>query len=1005
ELSGCDLGNTTCTFSPTAATSMNMTGKYPTIFSSAASTLEWYFNMQQNRPDPTGFAGGQYGSAFVIGSNTNDPAASSKTGYAVIFGESGLLDPVRLVCFNGSVFNSTTFTNIISVPSPAIKTNYMSIKVTFDPCTNEWTLTVRDDGLAFADPATVSGIGGTGINSTLTSTNLLWLGAVWNHASSCSLAKFDNFYIPKAAANSGSYIWNGNFGTDFQVPYNWTPQRQCTKPTDKLLFNATSPSSSVITNIPDQFIGQLTVTNNRIVTLKDKAGDGIVNTLTITGSTGTDLQVAAGSSILFDVSTAAAGDAMCINLATGATADIAGIISFNSQPGGGKAHRLLADDPLAITVSSGGVIKAMDLSGNPFGTSLPANTVVFNAGSIYECYNGANPFGLAQPASKVIFNTGSTYRHFSGNQPSLIGRTYANYESNINTNITIGGAAAFTVDDLKIISGSLQFTGVSNSLPVNTDIKGNLLLSAGTTFNYDPLVSSTLCFKSSTVVQKINNAGTLNFGRQLTVRLNSSFATIPQLSVETDIAVAGVLDIVQGTLKLTGNITLLSDSFNTASIAAVTGAISYGAGRFKVERFIPAHNKAWQFLAVPTTGQTVNQAWQEGNAPMIAGAPGFGTIITNNVAGTGFDLIGGNAPSMKTYDTTSAGSWKGITRTDSAIYNSKGYMLFVRGDRNVSTPGALPTKTILRTTGKIFEPSNLPPVISIGSGKFESIGNPYASAIDFSNDASLIKSANVQRIFYVWDPKLGGGLGFGGYQTFIKGAGTDYTVSPGGGSYGIGGSVNNVIQSGQAFFVHTVGGSGTITFTEGAKVAASSLVTRFAAANNSGELRTNLYAGVGANGILIDGVLNEFHRNYSSSFDVLDALKLDNTGESISILADAHILSVERREKIRDRDTISFMLDRLKVQEYQFEFMPVNISRPYLKAYLEDKFMETSTPVSLSSISTITFNVSTDPGSSSRDRFRIIFKQGNSQVDQDGQLISFQSRTKFLRYKVKFSSY
>ena len=90
----------------------------------------------------------------------------------------------------------------------------------------------------------------------------------------------------------------------------------------------------------------------------------------------TDLQVDAGSSIIFDVATAATDDAMVINLATGATAGIAGTISFNAQPGGTRAHRLLAQDAMAITVNSGGIIKAMGLTGNPFGNSLPLNTVV-----------------------------------------------------------------------------------------------------------------------------------------------------------------------------------------------------------------------------------------------------------------------------------------------------------------------------------------------------------------------------------------------------------------------------------------------------------------------------------------------------------------------------------------------------------------------------------------------------------------------------------------------------
>ena len=981
ELSSCTYSNSTCSVSQTQSTSMNMTGKYPTIFSTASGTMEWYFNMQQSRADPSGFGSGQYGAAFVIGSITNIPTDNPKSGYAIIFGEAGTADPLRLVSFNGFAFNSTTFTNILSVPSPAVKTNYMSIKVTFNPCTSEWTLTARDDGaLTFADPSTVTGVGATAVNTTFTSANLLWLGQVWNHASSgCTLAKFDNIYIPKVGASTGTYTWNGSMGTDFQSPYNWTPVRQCVNVTDKLVFNSSSPASSVITNVPVQSIAQLTVTNNRTLTLHDIAGDGIVSTLTIAGSAGTDLQVDAGSSLILDVATSSAGDAMLISLGAGATASISGTISFKSTPGGTRPHRLLANDANAITVNSGGIIKAIDLTGNPFGSTLPQHTVVFNTGSVYECYSGANPFALAQPASKVLFNNGSTYRHFSANPPSVLGRSYADFESNTSFDVSTGGAAVFTVNSFKILSGTVQFTGSINSQPVNTDIKGDLILMPGTGFRYEPVAASTFQFNGTTVAQKINSTGTLVFGRNLTVKLNSSYATSPQLTVETNISVSGVLDIAQGTLKLTGNITLVSDSFATASVAPITGLINYGTGRFIVERYIPAHPKAWQFLAVPATGQTVNAAWQEGNAPLVAGTPGLGTIITSNIAGTGFDVIGGGGPSMKTYDTSGAGSWKGITRTDTALYNKKGYMLFVRGDRTVTFIATPANETKLRSTGLLFDPaSNIPPVTSVGSGKFESIGNPYASAIDFSNDLAVIKSANMQRVFYVWDPKLG--TGYGGYQAFVKGAGTDYTVLPGGGSYPLAGSVHNLVQSGQAFFVRAVGGTGTIQFTENAKVNGSSLVTR--PGNGNGQrnrrLRTSLYSLQGTGSILSDGVMNEFDPSFSGSIDILDVHKLTNVNESISLVAGNVKLSAERRGNLLPRDTIFFKLENLRLQEYELEFVSENITGQGVRAFLVDRYLQQRTQVQLSGTIRIRFSVTDNPGSYAADRFMLVFQKGQA---------------------------
>jgi len=82
-------------------------------------------------------------------------------------------------------------------------------------------------------------------------------------------------------------------------------------------------------------------------------------------------------------------------------------------------------------------------------------------------------------------------------------------------------------------------------------------------------------------------------------------------------------------------------------------------------------------------GQTINASWQEGNVLPTVGTGGLGIIITNNTAGAGFDIIGGSGPSMKTYLPGTA-SWTGIPNTSATtLFNQKGYMVLVRGDRTV----------------------------------------------------------------------------------------------------------------------------------------------------------------------------------------------------------------------------------------------------------------------------------------------------------------------------------
>ena len=436
------------------------------------------------------------------------------------------------------------------------------------------------------------------------------------------------------------------------------------------------------------------------------------------------------------------------------------------------------------------------------------------------------------------------------------------------------------------------------------------------------------------------------------------------------------------------NTTFKSDVNYTASITAinpVNASISYGGGagtgRFIVERYIPTatgaspnHLKSWQFLAVPVNvdNQTVNAAWQEGQAPSVLGTSGLGTIITNNTAGSGgFDIVGGVGASMKTYVAASA-TWLGIAGTGITHYNQKGYMLFVRGDRSVITYNGTAVPTTLRTKGKIMEPGNPPPVTTIAAANlFESIGNPYVSEIDFRN---VTKSANVQDIFYLWDPRLGGAFGYGGYQTCTK-SGADYLISPGGGSYTSLNMPKDTIESGQAFFVSTVGaaGGGTVSFAEIAKVSGSRLFARPQPSVRVKRISNLLYIVSNGNHVLIDGVVNQFDRTFSNQVDMLDAVKLANTGESLGISRDGKLLAVERSGIIRDQDTIHYNLGQLRVMEYQFELIPENIARQGLKAFLIDKYLHTRTPVSLMDTTRINFSIVNIPGSYAADRFMLVF--------------------------------
>ena len=455
----------------------------------------------------------------------------------------------------------------------------------------------------------------------------------------------------------------------------------------------------------------------------------------------------------------------------------------------------------------------------------------------------------------------------------------------------------------------------------------------------------------------------------------------------TGVDLAGALDIYRSVtfsatgLKLATNdfLTFKSTNTETAWLGNMTGKTLTGSAT--VERYIPNHSKAWQFLSVPTTGQTIKQSWQEGSpAPNNDPNAGYGTMISSNVANAtlhpepGFDLFSG-APSIKTY-VRSTGLYDAVTSTAIPIANKKGYMLFVRGDRSVTTVSAPATATVLRTKGILFTPLNPPPVTTLAAAippfTFESIGNPYASAIDISQ---ITLSGGVQDIFYVWDPKLTSGLnsvyGLGGFQVMTRNGNT-YDVTPGGGSYG---ATNNFIQSGQAFFVNAPFSSGSVTFTENCKVAGSEMVNRVLPVTNSKQLRTNLYLIRNAEQVLLDGNRIFYHKTYSNSIDLFDAVKLDNSGENLGIKSATKILSVERRKPIQLNDTVFYNLANSKLQQYRFEFIAKDLNEEHLAAFLEDKYLHTSVPVALNDTTRVDFIVENVEGSYAADRFRIVFKK------------------------------
>ncbi len=534
-----------------------------------------------------------------------------------------------------------------------------------------------------------------------------------------------------------------------------------------------------------------------------------------------------------------------------------------------------------------------------------------------------------------------------------------------------------------VLSGNTTIGSLSLQSGASLDIGSNLL-----TINGAVSGAGTLTGSSTSDLTLGGSGGSLRFttNSQIIRTFTLGSSTNATLASPLSIASTGSVAITNGgVLNTNDQLTLKSDANGTAYVTSNTSGSTYISGSVTVERYIQPNGgtRAWRLLSVPTqSNQTINNAWQEGQTGGANNGSGYGTIITaaNNLstwANEGFDFQQQDA-SMLTYN-MSTNTWDNVTTTNGntptnnpangKLATKNGYFLYVRGNRS-ETPAPIPAGTTiatLRSAGSLYE-GNVEvygnSTSLIPAGKFALIGNVYASPVDFT----VMTKNNIDDVFYVWDPKIHLGSSLGAYQTFSKTTSTQWAPLIPLGSY-TPGVPNTLIQTGQAFFVHSTPGAGAVTLTEGSKTTGYKDV--FRPEGIGGQLTTDLYEGSAAN--LSDVTVSVFNNNYSDAVDANDAIKLSNNGTNMGILRDGKILSIEGRQQISSSDTIYYNMWNLQAQQYKFSFVPSGLNAAGLTAYLQDSYLGTSTPVDLNSGTSISFTVDNNVASSRSDRFRLIF--------------------------------
>jgi hypothetical protein len=424
------------------------------------------------------------------------------------------------------------------------------------------------------------------------------------------------------------------------------------------------------------------------------------------------------------------------------------------------------------------------------------------------------------------------------------------------------------------------------------------------------------------------------------------------------------------------NLVLVSNAAGTARVADITNSGANSGNKFvgkvSVQRYFPAR-RSWRLFTAPLAkaGSIFDYLQNGGNY-----AAGKGTYVSgaNPSTANGLDLSPFNNTSLK-----EGSNLTPVTNTKTAMLSknsadtsdNKAYFIFVRGDRtaiNFNPPYSdittLNSKGNLQTGRQTFSASS-------SLNAFTLIGNPYASPVDFRK----LTRNNILNRVYVWDPYLNSEQG--GYITLddVNNTGT-YDIhpqSPGG--------LNQIIQSGQAFFVQTATANpASLVFQENAKADTAANRTAFRSMNFMPALQIELYQlNTDNSKVLADGTFAQFDKSFDKRVTFQDALKFGNVKEMLSLQRDNKNMIIERRPLIQNNDTLFLQLTKTTQRNYRLQFDPENMD-PGLTAFLEDSYTGTKTPVNTVATSVYDFVINGAAASAAANRFKIIFKQINSIV-------------------------
>ncbi|MGM0582048.1 MAG: T9SS type A sorting domain-containing protein [Bacteroidota bacterium] len=572
----------------------------------------------------------------------------------------------------------------------------------------------------------------------------------------------------------------------------------------------------------------------------------------------------------------------------------------------------------------------------------------FVVNGTFEIETGSVILTSDNTASNLVFNgdiinegdfgtiSNNAIRFNGGSAQSVSGTS----EIDFNKNVIFDNASGVDFTEAVNFSGTTEILGsgakpvfddvtISNSLTqsiAEIDVKGDFINDGTYTHNNNLVRFAQAGTKNISGANPISfydlavEGGTVNVDGTVDLENTMTFAGTP--TVDFDGTGSGVF-------------TLKSTPTRDASIGDATGVTLNG--NLNVERAVytlRGDGKGYHMVGFPISGATVGEV--QGSGFAITGT--FTGASTTGTQGDGY-------ASVFSYDQSVSGDFtNGYTAfpgsggsTASEFEHGTGYFMFTYdGD----APGTI------STTGTVFtgEFTKSLPYTANGNVPTEDegwhlISNPYPSAINWD----LVTTSNTESDAWLWNPNAGA------WEALADGA-------------------NATIPQGQAFFLRSLSGDGSITINEDDKV------SDFKSFYKSPEPAQIFKVGLD-NGSYVDYTYIGLKEGATFNYDGTDdASRLMNNNETISTMtADDKVVKVNRipfQEGESCGNSIFINLEQMvNDKDYTLNFEGVeNLSSKDIQLY--DHYLDQT--IDLNTTDSLQFSVNTDTASKGATRFELL---------------------------------